>query len=289
MNAAQFHSSRKFAQTKFGKIAYVERGEGPRAALLVHGLPLNGFQWREVLEDLASTRRCIAPDLMGLGYGEIESGSDLSFGGQAKMLSAFLDTLGIDSVDLCGNDTGGGVSQVFAATAVNRVRTLTLTNCEVADLWPNEMLTGFYAGVKSGAVVQGFKLMLADASIARAQFGSVYESAETLTPELLEVYLGPLVASEARIAVLTGLAEWERSRHELVAQGPALRASKIPAQIIWGEADTAFDKAASLGWFKQNLGGLKRTVLVPRAKLFFPEEHPRLTSTLLKEFWEQQN
>ena len=286
MNAAQFHSSRKFAQTKFGKIAYVERGEGPRAAMLVHGLPLNGFQWREVLEDLASTRRCLAPDLMGLGYGEIESGTDLSFGGQATMLSAFLDALGIDSVDLCGNDTGGGVSQVFAATAANRVRTLTLTNCEVADLWPNEMLTGFYAGVKSGAVVQGFKMMLADASIARAQFGSVYESAETLTPELLEVYLGPLVASEARIAGLAGLAQWERSRQELVARAPALRASKIPAQIIWGEADTAFDKTASLGWFKKNLGGLKRTVLVPRAKLFFPEEHPRLTSTLLKEFWE---
>ena len=287
MNAAQFHSSRKFAQTKFGKIAYVERGEGPRAALLVHALPLNGFQWRGVLEDLAPTRRCIAPDLMGLGYGEIESGTDLSFGGQAKMLSAFLDALGIDSVDLCGNDTGGGVGQVFAATAANRVRTLTLTNCEVSDLWPNEMLTGFYAGVKSGAVVQGFKMMLSDVSIARAQFGSVYESAETLTPELLEVYLAPLVGSDKRIDGLKGLAEWQRSQQELVAQAAALRASKIPTQVIWGEADTAFDKAASLAWFKKNLGGLKRTVMVPRAKLFFPEEHPRVISTLLKEFWEQ--
>lgn len=286
MNAAQFHSSRKFAQTKFGRIAYVERGQGPHAALLVHGLPLNGFQWREELEDLASTRRCIAPDLMGLGYGEIESGADLSFGGQARMLSAFLDALGIDSVDLCGNDTGGGVSQVLAAIAPNRIRTLTLTNCEVHDLWPNEMLTGFYAGVKSGVVVQGFKMMLSDVTIARAQFGSVYESAETLTPELLEVYLAPLVASDKRIEGLKGLAEWQRSQQELVAQAPALRASKIPTQVIWGEADTAFDKAASLAWFKKNLGGLKRTVLVPRAKLFFPEEHPRLTSTLLKEFWE---
>lgn len=287
MNAAQFHSSRKFAQTKFGRIAYVERGQGPHAALLVHGLPLNGFQWREELEDLASTRRCIAPDLMGLGYGEIESGADLSFGGQARMLSAFLDALGIDSVDLCGNDTGGGVSQILAAIAPNRIRTLTLTNCEVHDLWPNEMLTGFYAGVKSGVVVQGFKMMLSDVTIARAQFGSVYESAETLTPELLEVYLAPLVASDKRIEGLKGLAEWQRSQQELVAQAPALRASKIPTQVIWGEADTAFDKAASLAWFKKNLGGLKRTVLVPRAKLFFPEEHPRLTSTLLKEFWEQ--
>jgi hypothetical protein len=34
-----------------------------------------------------------------------------------------------------------------------------------------------------------------------------------------------------------------------------------------------------------NLGGLKKVTRVPRAKLFFPEEHPRLVSVLLNEFW----
>jgi len=42
MKAAEFHQARKFAETAFGRIAYVENGAGP-AAVFVHGFPLNGF------------------------------------------------------------------------------------------------------------------------------------------------------------------------------------------------------------------------------------------------------
>ena len=45
MKAAEFHQARKFADTTFGRIAYVEQGSGP-VALFVHGFPLNGFVWR---------------------------------------------------------------------------------------------------------------------------------------------------------------------------------------------------------------------------------------------------
>jgi hypothetical protein len=33
------------------------------------------------------------------------------------------------------------------------------------------------------------------------------------------------------------------------------------------------------------VGGVRRLIMVPRPKLFFPEEHPRLMSVLLQEFW----
>ena len=46
MNAAEFHQARKFADTTFGRIAYVEKGDGP-VALFIHGFPVNGFAWRE--------------------------------------------------------------------------------------------------------------------------------------------------------------------------------------------------------------------------------------------------
>ncbi len=66
MKASEFQSSRKFAQTAFGRIAYVERGNGP-VALFVHALPLCGYQWRYALDEVSSMRTCVAPDLMGLG------------------------------------------------------------------------------------------------------------------------------------------------------------------------------------------------------------------------------
>jgi haloalkane dehalogenase len=284
MNAAEFHAARQFIPTSFGRIAYIERGSRP-VALFLHGFPLNGFQWRDVLEDLAAIRRCVAPDLMGLGYSEIPPGQDISFGAQAKMLAAFLDTARIDSVDLVGNDSGGGISQVFAATYPARVRTLTLTNCEVHDLWPTAMLEPLFAAIESGAAATVIGKMAKDAAIARVQLASTYEYADRISPELARIYFQPLVASKERAELLRGFGNAKRNREQMVALAPQLGESKVPAQVIWAEADTAFDLTQSLEWLRGNLGSLRRVIMVPRAKLFFPEEHPRLVSTLLKDFW----
>jgi haloalkane dehalogenase len=40
---AAFHAARRFAETRFGSVAYVERVRG-EAAVFLHGFPLNGFQ-----------------------------------------------------------------------------------------------------------------------------------------------------------------------------------------------------------------------------------------------------
>ena len=285
MKPSEFHASRKFADTPCGRIAYIEQGAGP-VTLFLHGLPLCGYQWRSVIEDLASVRRCIALDEMGLGYTEVAAGQEVSFAAQARMIAAFLDAAKIDRVDVVGNDTGGGISQIFAATYPTRVRTLTLINCEVHDLWPNALLTGFYRGVASGIVPQALKQMLNDITLARQQLGAlVYEDAEVFTPEGVQVYLAPIVASDERIKQFQQLCDWQKNRPQLMEIAPKSQASKIPAQIIWGDADPVFDMSPSLDWLRANLGGLKKVTMVPRAKLFFPEEHPRLMSVLLNEFW----
>lgn len=283
MNASEFQSSRKFVQTAFGRIAYVERGNGP-VALFAHALPLCGYQWRYALDEVSSMRTCVAPDLMGLGYSEIPARQDISYESQARMLAALLDARSIKQVDLIGNDTGGGVSQIFLALYPERVRSLTLTNCEVHDLWPNAMLQQFYAALKAGLVGEALKNITRDPSSA-AQLAATYENPESLTKEALEVYFGPFVDSEQRREQLKGFSEAERNRDQLVAAAKGLRTSQIPAQVLWGDADTAFDTSASIDWLKRNLGGLRKVTTIPRAKLFWPEEHPRLLTVLLKEFW----
>ena len=94
LGAEHFHASRKFNETAFGRIAYVERGSGP-AALFVHGALLNGFQWRHQLAGLSSMRRVIAPDSMAMGYTEMRPGQKLGMKAQAAMLLAFMDNLEI--------------------------------------------------------------------------------------------------------------------------------------------------------------------------------------------------
>ena len=112
MDIAEFHASRRFADVKSGRIAYVEQGTGP-VALFVHGVPLNGYHWRHVIDRVRHRRRCIAVDLMALGYTEIAPTQDVSFTSQARMLAEVLDVLGMDGVDLVGNDSGGAIAQIY--------------------------------------------------------------------------------------------------------------------------------------------------------------------------------
>src|SRR5918999_3326535 len=114
MQLPEFHAARRFAKTSFGQIAYVERGSGD-VALFLHGLPTNGFHWRGVIGHLSEQRRCIALDLMGLGYSEVPEAQPLDPESQAAMIAAFLDALSLDSVDVVANDSGGGVAQLFLA------------------------------------------------------------------------------------------------------------------------------------------------------------------------------
>src|SRR5512139_1633238 len=128
IDAAGFHRSRRFARTRFGRIAYIERGSGD-TALFLHGFPLNGFQWRGAIDRLSGTRRCLAPDFMGLGYTEVET-DDVGPDAQLAMLLELLDSLDIRAVDLVASDSGGAVAQLLVARHPERVRTLLLTNCD---------------------------------------------------------------------------------------------------------------------------------------------------------------
>ena len=282
MKAAEFHQARKFAETALGRIAYVENGAGP-AALFVHGFPLNGFAWRGALDDLAAARRCIALDLMGLGYTEVGEDQNLEFDHQARMIAAFIDRLGLAQVDLVGNDTGGGISQVFAARYPSRLRSLTLTNCEVHDLWPNAMLKSVLDQFADPSVTATLNAMLQSPAVARQAFSSVYEDPERIPDEAFKTYLEPVLSSDQRSRNLRRFASLGNVQ-VTASIARDLRKLAVPVQVVWGDADPLFD-IKSVDWLKHNVGGVRRVIMVPRGKLFFPEEHPRLMSVLLQEFW----
>ena len=87
MDIATFHANRRFADVSSGRIAYLDQGKGP-VALFIHGVPLNGYHWRHVIKRVRHRRRCIAIDLMGLGYSEIAPAQDVSFATQARMIAS---------------------------------------------------------------------------------------------------------------------------------------------------------------------------------------------------------
>jgi pimeloyl-ACP methyl ester carboxylesterase len=77
MTPGDFFKDARSVDTRFGRIGYVERGGGP-VALFVHGVLLNGYFWRNQLDNLSDVRRCIAPDLLAPGRTEIGANQEVS-------------------------------------------------------------------------------------------------------------------------------------------------------------------------------------------------------------------
>src|SRR4029077_1716909 len=112
MHPDQAAATKHGVVTPSGRVSYTEAGTGP-VALFVHGVLLNGHLWRHQLAALSDMRRCIAVDLLAHGGTEIAPDQDVSVTANAKMLLEFLDALRIGQVDLVGNDSGGGIAQIF--------------------------------------------------------------------------------------------------------------------------------------------------------------------------------
>src|SRR5260370_12645294 len=156
-------ATQRSVQTASGRISYREQGAGP-VALFVHGVLLNGYLWRHQLADLSDIRRCIAVDLLAHGETEIAPDQDVSVTANAEMLKQFLDALKINQVDLVGNDSGGGISQIFAALNPERVRSFTLTDCDTHDNWPPEAFKPFLTMAANDGLPRPLEAMLAGKS-----------------------------------------------------------------------------------------------------------------------------
>jgi pimeloyl-ACP methyl ester carboxylesterase len=237
MSSQQTPTTTHSVETPSGRISYASAGSGP-VALFVHGVVLNKHLWRYQLTGLSDIRRCIAVDLLAHGDTEIAPDQDVSVTANAKMLKEVLDALKIDQVDLVGNDSGGGIAQIFAALNHERLRTLTLTNCDAHDNWPPEAFKPFVDMVKAGGLRDTLNAMLADKTIFRSPdaLGPAYEQPETVTDEDIETYLRPLVRTEQRTRDLQRFVVAFDNKHTRLIE-PQLRKLQAPTLIVWGTDD----------------------------------------------------
>ena len=285
LDAAAFRAMRRFADLRFGRIAYVERGSG-QAALFLHGAPLNGFQWRGAIERLSPQRRCIAPDFMGLGYSEIPEHQSLAADAQVSMLAAFLHALAIREVDIVASDSGGAVAQLFVAHYPKRVRTLLLTNCDVEPDSPPPKVKPAIEMARAGTLAEATAKWLTDKALARSTFGAaVFRDPSRFADETIEYYVTPLVSTALR-------REQYHAYHVALEPNPlagieaSLKRSSVPVRIVWGAADDIFaqEDADYLDRTFPSSRGIRR---VPEAKLFFQEEFPDVIAEEAQRLWRE--
>jgi pimeloyl-ACP methyl ester carboxylesterase len=292
MDIATFQNSRRFAEVKSGRIAYIEQGEGP-VALFIHGVPLNGYHWRHMIDRLKHRRRCIAIDLMGLGFTEIAPSQDVSFTAQARMIAEVLDALDIDKIDLIANDSGGAIAQIFAAHHAHRLTSLVLTNCDVHDGWPPPQVLPVMELSRRGALASVFGPMVEHPELARQSFERgesaplfrAYADPSILTDDLIRLYLQPPLSSPQRIDAFQRYWLGFDNKHT-VAIHDKLKTLQVPTLIVWGLKDIFFDVKWAY-WLKDTIPGARRVIEVEDGRLFFPEDRPDALAPPILAFWEE--
>jgi len=269
-------------RTPSGEISYVESGSGP-VALFVHGVLMNKHLWRHQLAGLSDVRRCIALDLLAHGDTEIEHNQNVSVTANAQMVREFLDALKIDKVDLVGNDSGGGISQIFAALNPSRVRTLTLTDCDAHNNWPPEAFKPFVEMTKAGGLPDTLKTLTGDKAVYRsaAALGPAYENPNVVSDADIDIYLKPFLRSEVRTRDLQRFVSAFDNAHTLHVEDQ-LRQLKMPTLIVWGTDDVYFPVKWAY-WLAGAIPGARDPVELEGARLFFPEERPDQFNKLLRE------
>ena len=284
--ARRYNKERRFAETAFGRIAYIDRGTG-QAALFLHGFPLSSFQWRGAIDRLSTHRRCLAPDFMGLGYTEVAPGQIVAPVAQAGMIGAFLDRLEIRQVDLIANDSGGAVAQLFITRYPERVRTLMLTNCDVETDSPPPAVLPIIEAARAGLYPDlWLEPWLRHKDVARSPTGLgglCYSHAAHPTDAALDQYLAPLVASAERKALVNRFA-LGLTPNPLRGIESSLRKCEAPTRIVWGMGDTIFSTRNPdyLAGLLPRVRGIRR---IDGAKLFFPEEYPELIAEEALALW----
>jgi len=268
--------------TRLGDVAYLAWGDGP-PALFVHGVFLNADLWQHQLAGLADLRRCLAVDLLAHGESSFPATGTLSMDLQAEMIVAFLDALALDAVDLVGNDSGGAIAQLVAVRAPERVRSLTLTNCDTHDNWPPAAFAPIRDLAVAGALADALAAIALDPAAARASLASGFENPDLLSDGTIAGFFAPFAASPARAEAVQGYVA-AMDNGVTVAIRDDLARFGAPTLIVWGTADDFFDLAWAR-WLADTIPGTVRCVELAGAKLFFPAERAEEFNAELREFW----
>ena len=103
------------------EMAYVDTGAGDPVVFL-HGNPTSSYLWRNIIPHVVGERRCLAPDLVGMGDSGKSSSRTYRFVDHARYLDGWFDALGLTrNVVLVVHDWGSALGFHWARRHPDRV------------------------------------------------------------------------------------------------------------------------------------------------------------------------
>lgn len=112
---------RRFADVSFGQVHYRQAGEGP-VLLLLHAQPGSSKQLEPVIRRLAQRFSVLAPDTPGSGDSSPLPLAEPAIADFSRGILEFVESLGIEQLDVYGTHTGACLAAELALLAPQRIR-----------------------------------------------------------------------------------------------------------------------------------------------------------------------
>lgn len=260
-------------------IHYFRAGAG-RPLLLLHGLLGGSFCWRRNMEALSQGHTVFAVDLPGHGESDAPCHLDCSMSAHAGRVSALMERLKLEEVDVLGCSWGGAIA-IFLAAQSAKVRSLVLA----APVNPWSSLGAGRIRFLKGRIGGPFLRMVWPVSspLYRIALARLYGDSRRLPAGTVEGYCSQVMRPGRVDNVLNILRSWEKDVNTLRAAIPRIDARSL---LIWGSRDSAVD-VLSAEPLKQALPQCQLEIIQGAGHLPF-EETPDEFNRLVLDFIDQK-
>ena len=240
LDRAAYPFAERSLQLSAGQVHYLDEGQGrdEEPVVFVHGTPSWSFEYRHLIRELCTSRRCIAFDHLGFGLSERPAAFGYRPEDHARVFAEFVAALGLERFTLVVHDFGGPIALPFAAAHPERVARLVVMN---SFMWPIEDPKLAQQARLAGSAIGRLLYRYLNFSL-RVLMPLAYGDKRRLTPRVHAQYLAPFRTGAARETVLWTLARSLLGSH---AHYRALWAARerlaaIPSLVVWGTRDRLF-------------------------------------------------
>jgi pimeloyl-ACP methyl ester carboxylesterase len=265
------------------QVHYRIEGEGMPLVLL-HGTSSSLFTWDDWTDLLKDSYQVIRADLPGFGLTGPHPERDYSIYMYMQVLSALLDSLGIDTCAMAGNSLGGYVAWNYAAEYPGQVRKLILLNA-VADATAIDNTKtkvadrghSFAFQLARNPLLSWIVRWVTPKDLVESSLKEVYYDDTKVSDALVSQYFDMIRREGNRRAFIDNVTSRKpEGREHLLTQ------LQTPVLILWGQHDQWVD--ISMGhWFREVLPN--NTMIVYETAGHVPmEEIPEVSAYDVRKF-----
>ncbi|MGK0339823.1 MAG: pimeloyl-ACP methyl ester carboxylesterase [Candidatus Azotimanducaceae bacterium] len=253
-------------------IFYREAGDPSKpTVLLLHGFPTSSHMFRDLIPELAQDYHVVAPDYPGYGFSSMPDVAefDYSFDNTARLMTEFVDEIGVDRFSVYLMDYGAPVGFRIASSQPERIESLIIQNGNAYDegidnnFW--EPIKAYWADRKSvnkgldNAFWKNVKAayqqpnMTNDAALrflttlgaTKWQYTNGVKNVEAVSPDTWG-HVQPLLDREGNQDIQLQMFYSYGSNPPLYpAWQNYLRKHQPPTLIVWGDKDEIFPTAGA--------------------------------------------